>query len=180
MILPSSLASLSWNGSRVGPTAPVERAHSDRARSGSKGSAWVSFHPFQRGSSASKERFALYPNPFSISISSLHRKQSRRPPLQEQNHKHKNEDLAIHGAEARFDQLVQPADPQRGHNRACQFSDPAGDYNHEGVDDADHRERPARDARQPRSKRKGIGVDFSGWDAEAGAHISILGHRPHA
>jgi hypothetical protein len=34
---------LSWNGTRVGPTAAVERAHSDRARSGSKGSARVSF-----------------------------------------------------------------------------------------------------------------------------------------
>ena len=34
------------NGTRVGPTAAVERAHSDRARSGSKGSARVSFHPF--------------------------------------------------------------------------------------------------------------------------------------
>ena len=43
MLLPSLLASLSWNGTRVGPTAAVERAHSDRARSGSKGSARVSF-----------------------------------------------------------------------------------------------------------------------------------------
>src|SRR4249920_3130025 len=55
MFLPSSLASLSWNGTRVGPTAAVERAHSDRARSGSKGSARVSFHPFHRGGSASKK-----------------------------------------------------------------------------------------------------------------------------
>src|SRR5207302_10539013 len=46
MILPSLLAPLSWNGTRVGPTAAVERAHSDRARSGSKGPARVSFHPF--------------------------------------------------------------------------------------------------------------------------------------
>ena len=54
-IPPSSLASLSWNGTRVGPTAAVERAHSDRARSGSKGSARVPFHPFHRGGSASKK-----------------------------------------------------------------------------------------------------------------------------
>jgi len=53
MILPSSLASLSWNDTRVDPTAAVERAHSDRARSGSKGSARVSFHPFHRARSAS-------------------------------------------------------------------------------------------------------------------------------
>jgi len=55
MVLPSLLASLSWNGTRVGPTAAVERAHSDRARSGSKGSARVSFHPFHRARSASKK-----------------------------------------------------------------------------------------------------------------------------
>jgi hypothetical protein len=55
MIPPSSLASLSRNGTRVGPTAAVERAHSDRARSGSKGAARVSFHPFHRARSASKK-----------------------------------------------------------------------------------------------------------------------------
>ena len=55
IILPSLLASLHWNGTRVDPTAAVERAHSDRARSGSKGSARVSFHPFHRARSASKE-----------------------------------------------------------------------------------------------------------------------------
>src|SRR5207253_5565305 len=55
MIPPSSLASLSWSGTRVGPTAAVERAHSDRARSGSKGSARVPFHLFHRGGSASKK-----------------------------------------------------------------------------------------------------------------------------
>jgi len=44
---PSKLACfLSWNGTRVGPTAAVERAHSDRARSGSKGSARVPFQSF--------------------------------------------------------------------------------------------------------------------------------------
>jgi hypothetical protein len=36
---------LPWNGTRASPPAAVERAHSDRARSGSKGSARVSFHP---------------------------------------------------------------------------------------------------------------------------------------
>src|SRR6266550_4151125 len=55
MILPSLLAPLSWGGTRVGPTAAVERAHSDRARSGSKGSARVPFHPFHRARSASKK-----------------------------------------------------------------------------------------------------------------------------
>jgi hypothetical protein len=54
MIPPSSLASLSRNGTRVGPTAAVERAHSDRARSGSKGATRVSFHPFHRARSGSK------------------------------------------------------------------------------------------------------------------------------
>ena len=43
MILPSLLVSLFWNGTRADPTAAVERAHSDRARSGSKGAARVSF-----------------------------------------------------------------------------------------------------------------------------------------
>src|SRR5262245_45341026 len=39
MIFPSSLASLPRNGTPVGLTAAVERAHSDRARSGSKESS---------------------------------------------------------------------------------------------------------------------------------------------
>ena len=43
MIPASSLGLLPWNGTRVDLTAAVERAHSDRARSGSKGSTWVSF-----------------------------------------------------------------------------------------------------------------------------------------
>ena len=41
----SLLVPLLRNGTRAGPTAAVERAHSDRARSGSKGSARVSFLP---------------------------------------------------------------------------------------------------------------------------------------
>ncbi len=45
-LLPSSLASLSWNDTRVGPIAAVERAHSYRARSGSTGPTWVSFPSF--------------------------------------------------------------------------------------------------------------------------------------
>ena len=57
--LPSSLTSLPENGTRVGPTAAVERAHSDRARSGSKGSARVSFHP-----SASKKEGLAARDPF--------------------------------------------------------------------------------------------------------------------
>ena len=44
-LLPSLLASPSWNGTRVGPTAAVERAHSDRARSGSTGLTRASFQP---------------------------------------------------------------------------------------------------------------------------------------
>jgi len=53
---PSKLARFSLrNGTCAGPTAAVERAHSDRARSGSKGSARVSFHSFHRGGSASTE-----------------------------------------------------------------------------------------------------------------------------
>jgi len=46
---------LPWEWHRSDPTAAVERAHSDRARSGSKGSARVSFHPFHRARSASKK-----------------------------------------------------------------------------------------------------------------------------
>src|SRR4029077_6392167 len=48
MILPSSLAFFSWNGTRTGPTAAVERGPSEGARSGSKGPVWV---PFQSLSS---------------------------------------------------------------------------------------------------------------------------------
>ena len=62
---PSKLARFSLrNGTRAGPTAAVERAHSDRARSGSKGSARVSFHSFHRARSASKEgTWPLPPHP---------------------------------------------------------------------------------------------------------------------
>src|SRR5262245_62553351 len=55
MILPSLLVSHSRNGTRFGPTAAVERAHSDRARSGSKGSTRVSFRSLYRARSASKK-----------------------------------------------------------------------------------------------------------------------------
>src|SRR5713101_855504 len=48
MILPSSLGFFSWNGTRTGPTAAVERGPSEGARSGSKGPVWV---PFQSLSS---------------------------------------------------------------------------------------------------------------------------------
>jgi hypothetical protein len=65
MIIKSSLASLPWNGTRVAPPAAVERAHSDRARSGSKGSTRVSFHPFHRARSASKKDGLAAPLPFS-------------------------------------------------------------------------------------------------------------------
>ena len=43
------------NGTHVDPPAAVERAHSDRARSGSKGPAWVSFHPSDYAASVSKK-----------------------------------------------------------------------------------------------------------------------------
>src|SRR5580765_2744360 len=68
MLPPSSIASLSLNGTSVGPTAAVERAHSDRARSGSKGSARVSFHPFHRGGSASKKATSPLPPLFNSSL----------------------------------------------------------------------------------------------------------------
>src|SRR4030066_189389 len=48
MLLPSSLSSLSWNGTRVGSTAAVERAHSDRARSGSKKDGLAALRPSLR------------------------------------------------------------------------------------------------------------------------------------
>src|SRR5512141_380543 len=42
-------------------------------------------------------------SPTSIGAPPLHRKQSRRLPLQEQNHQHEDEDLAVHGAKAPYD-----------------------------------------------------------------------------
>jgi len=49
MVHPSSLViSLLWTGTHVGPTAAVERAHSDRARSGSTGPTWVAVHALRR------------------------------------------------------------------------------------------------------------------------------------
>jgi hypothetical protein len=44
-LLPSSLASLSWEDSHVGLRAAVERGPSEGARSGSTGPTWVSFYP---------------------------------------------------------------------------------------------------------------------------------------
>ena len=66
MIPPSLPVFLSWNDTRAGPTAAVERAHSDRVRSGSKESARVLFHSFHRARSASKKGtwllFPILPN----------------------------------------------------------------------------------------------------------------------
>jgi hypothetical protein len=47
--LPSLLVVPLGRALLVGPTAAVERAHSDRARSGSKGLTGVSFRPFVLG-----------------------------------------------------------------------------------------------------------------------------------
>src|SRR5712692_767745 len=51
----SFLPLLSGNGIRSGPTAPVERAHSDRARSGSTGPRGCRSRPFHHAHSASKK-----------------------------------------------------------------------------------------------------------------------------
>ena len=77
-----SLASLSWNSSGVGPTGTVDRAHSDRARSGSKGSARVSFHPFRRARSASKKDGCRLPIPhFRCRAFREHRTKVGVPPI---------------------------------------------------------------------------------------------------
>jgi hypothetical protein len=49
MLLPSLRVVPLGRAPLVGPTAAVERAHSDRARSGSKGPTGVSFRPFMLG-----------------------------------------------------------------------------------------------------------------------------------
>ncbi len=49
MVPPSLLIVPSGRAPLVGPTAAVERAHSDRARSGSNGLTGVSFRPFVLG-----------------------------------------------------------------------------------------------------------------------------------
>jgi len=46
MLIPSLLVVPLGRAPLVGPTAAVERAHSDRARSGSNGLTGVSFRPF--------------------------------------------------------------------------------------------------------------------------------------
>jgi hypothetical protein len=70
MILPSSLASLSWNGTRVGPTAAVEQASplQDCFPPSHEGGASPAFTarierpPFYRGGSASKKDGWLLPH----------------------------------------------------------------------------------------------------------------------
>jgi len=49
MLPPSLLVVPLGRAPLVGPTAAVERAHSDRARSGSNGPTGVSFRPFLLG-----------------------------------------------------------------------------------------------------------------------------------
>ena len=78
MILPSLLASLPWNGTRVGLTAAVERAHSDRARSGSKGSARVSFHPIHRAAFTSTKGSGLLPPASEVLLEGLSRARTSR------------------------------------------------------------------------------------------------------
>ena len=81
MIPPSLLVSLSGMAPVLVPTAAVERAHSDRARSGSKGSTRVSFHPFHRARSASKKDSLAAPLPsFCDRALRAHRRSSASTP----------------------------------------------------------------------------------------------------
>ncbi len=71
-----------------------------------------------------------------------------------------------------------------------QFADAARHDHHEGIDDvvlaqsgldvADQCQGPSGDPGQTRTEGKGIRVHFSGRNAQAGAHVSVLGDRPDA
>ena len=85
MARPSLLAFLSWKGTHVGLSAPVERGPSQGARSGSTGPTWVPFQSFLSwGPASRKDRL---PSPFfsPSSPTSLHEGSLVDPQLRASN-----------------------------------------------------------------------------------------------
>lgn len=66
-----------------------------------------------------------------VKVSSLQCKEPGRSHLEEQNDEYENDCFAVHGAETGFQQFIERADTKRGCNRSGEFSDSAGDDDHE-------------------------------------------------
>src|SRR5712691_13533779 len=122
-----------------------------------------------------------------VRIASLGREKPGRAPLDEQDHENEDRHLAEHGAEARLDDLVEPADADGGQDRAEEFAYAAGHDDHERVHDvvlpelgpdiADLRERASGQAGESRAEGERESVHAAGPDAETGRHAAALGHR---
>ena len=66
-----------------------------------------------RGARATENAVQHYvQSPSGICMASFDRKQPRWPPLKKENHQDENADLAVHGAEARLEQLIEAPDTQ--------------------------------------------------------------------
>src|SRR5262245_39470836 len=70
-----------------------------------------------------------------VGIAPLDREESRRAPLDEQDDEDEDEHLAVHGAEARLDDLVEAADAERGQDAPEELADAARHLDHERVHD---------------------------------------------
>src|SRR5664279_142480 len=64
----------------------------------------------------------------------LEREQAARPFLNEQNDEHQQQDLAEHGANHRFEQLVGDAEHHSAEQSAPKIADAAQHHHHEAVD----------------------------------------------
>src|SRR5689334_16881352 len=70
-----------------------------------------------------------------IRVAPLRREEAGGPPLDEQDDQHEDQHLAEHRAHRRLDELVEPADPERGDDAAEELPHAARHHHHERVDD---------------------------------------------
>src|SRR6266850_2965177 len=113
-----------------------------------------------------------------LRIAPLGREEPRWTALDEQDHEHQDQDLPEDRAHPWLDDLVEPADSDRGEDAPGQLPDPARHHHHEGVHDvvlaelrahvADLGDRATREAGQARPEREGARVHPPRADAQAG------------
>src|SRR5450830_765315 len=109
--------------------------------------------------------------------------------LDKQNDQRKDQDLAEHGADLRFEDLVGDPQAERGHYATGQLADTAEHDDQEGIDDvalaqvrADVADLAQRHAAQPGdagAQAKREHVHAPGGHAAAGGHVAVLGDGAH-
>ena len=109
--------------------------------------------------------------------------------LNEQNDQREDEDLAEHGADLWFEDLVGDAQAEGRHDATGQLADAAEYHHQERVDDvalaeiradvADLAERHATKAGDTRAEPEGHHVHTAGGHAAASGHVAVLGDGAH-